>query len=612
MFEITGRRSGNVLLDASASESRHPDGDIVFYDWDISEDEYRVHVVQETPQLDAWWLVGGTYTVTLTVVDDRGGISTTQQTFDVDSSWFDRFVLIVADWLGYKDDGTVSSLWMNPQDLLPQPLKWYFHGDWIQLDEIDKWLRYGEGERLDWTDIDPEDIVYVLNKEVVQGLTYGECMKLVTEEEEIVHDGFEYYGQRSYTRNFPAVSAFLRKLGADAAKTALTSGVAKLIELPWQIGLIIEGIDAVSGIPSWLEIVGDIKEGQLRQAFGLYVGHRTGLDIADQTWKDALKAAMGDAAEDMEEFEATKAYFESLYNTYEPYYTSGSGPRGYRNQIRQEMKDLICGLVESYRNELPSKQKWYKRLIFWNPGELRLYDANGNVTGLVNGGIEEGIENSIFLPEEEAIALYGWVDVAYAELVGTHEGDYGLSGYWRHEGVEVTFTASNIPVTPGEIHRYAVDWDALSQGEEGVTVDVDSDGDGVFERTITSDSELTRDEFMSQPGCFIATAAYGTPMAEEIQVLREFRDEYLLTNPLGEAFVDLYYRTSPPIAEFITEHPGLKPIVSTGLVPAVAMSAIVVNATATEKGVIVGILVLVSVAVALWVTRRQGKGIQHT
>jgi hypothetical protein len=109
-------------------------------------------------------------------------------------------------------------------------------------------------------------------------------------------------------------------------------------------------------------------------------------------------------------------------------------------------------------------------------------------------------------------------------------------------------------------------------------------------------------------GCFIATAAYGTPMAEEIQILREFRDEYLLTNPVGKAFVDFYHTVSPPMAEFITEHPSLKPIVRAGLAPAVAMSTVVVNTTPAEKMVIVGLLALVSVALAIWVKRQRGRG----
>lgn len=55
--------------------------------------------------------------------------------------------------------------------------------------------------------------------------------------------------------------------------------------------------------------------------------------------------------------------------------------------------------------------------------------------------------------------------------------------------------------------------------------------------------------------CFIATAAYGTPMAEEIDILRQFRDQYLLTNVIGTAFVDLYYNMSPPLADWIAHHP---------------------------------------------------------
>jgi len=128
--------------------------------------------------------------------------------------------------------------------------------------------------------------------------------------------------------------------------------------------------------------------------------------------------------------------------------------------------------------------------------------------------------------------------------------------------------------------------------------------------TMSEDYSITA-TFKFGTGCFIATAAYGTPMAEEIQVLRDFRDEYMLTNPVGEALVEFYYEVSPPIADFITENPSLKPIVRTGLAPAVAMSTMVVNTTSAEKVAILGLLVLFSVAVAIWATRRRHNGSQY-
>jgi len=73
-------------------------------------------------------------------------------------------------------------------------------------------------------------------------------------------------------------------------------------------------------------------------------------------------------------------------------------------------------------------------------------------------------------------------------------------------------------------------------------------------------------------GCFIATAAYGSPTAEEIEILREFRDTILLTNSLGAELVSLYYKTSPPIAEFISQHEVVRTAVRVGLVdPIVAI-----------------------------------------
>ena len=70
--------------------------------------------------------------------------------------------------------------------------------------------------------------------------------------------------------------------------------------------------------------------------------------------------------------------------------------------------------------------------------------------------------------------------------------------------------------------------------------------------------------------CFIATAAYGSPAAEEIEILREFRDAVLLPNRLGAKFVSFYYRTSPPIADFISRHEVLRRAVRMGLNPIIA------------------------------------------
>jgi len=72
--------------------------------------------------------------------------------------------------------------------------------------------------------------------------------------------------------------------------------------------------------------------------------------------------------------------------------------------------------------------------------------------------------------------------------------------------------------------------------------------------------------------CFIATAAFGSPVEPHVKVLREFRDHTLLTNRVGRAFVDLYYTYSPPLADIIAKHDSLRMIVRWSLIPIVAVS----------------------------------------
>ena len=58
--------------------------------------------------------------------------------------------------------------------------------------------------------------------------------------------------------------------------------------------------------------------------------------------------------------------------------------------------------------------------------------------------------------------------------------------------------------------------------------------------------------------CFIATAAYGSPLHQDLRLFRKFRDRVLLQHPLGQYGVQLYYRWSPPLADFISQHQWLR------------------------------------------------------
>ncbi len=70
-------------------------------------------------------------------------------------------------------------------------------------------------------------------------------------------------------------------------------------------------------------------------------------------------------------------------------------------------------------------------------------------------------------------------------------------------------------------------------------------------------------------GCFIATAAYGSPLEPHVQALRAFRDRYLQRSAPGRAFIRYYYRHSPPIAAVIAQHAWLRFLVRMLLTPLV-------------------------------------------
>jgi len=134
----------------------------------------------------------------------------------------------------------------------------------------------------------------------------------------------------------------------------------------------------------------------------------------------------------------------------------------------------------------------------FSPGELRAYDQEGFVTGLVDGNVKEEIPNSAYF-NGTVIIVSPNASYRY-EVAGTEHGSYGLLVVSFLEEETLNFTAIDIPFSASTIHEYSIDWSIVAQGGQGISVKVDSNGDGTFEYTFTSDSELTRSEFLIQTG----------------------------------------------------------------------------------------------------------------
>jgi hypothetical protein len=98
-------------------------------------------------------------------------------------------------------------------------------------------------------------------------------------------------------------------------------------------------------------------------------------------------------------------------------------------------------------------------------------------------------------------------------------------------------------------------------GEYGWVVRDDPGGDGSSSPNSRIYAIYADEPTNGGGGCFIATAAYGTASAAEIDVLRAFRDEVLLESTVGSQLVELYYQTSPPVADFISENDVLRTLV---------------------------------------------------
>lgn len=104
--------------------------------------------------------------------------------------------------------------------------------------------------------------------------------------------------------------------------------------------------------------------------------------------------------------------------------------------------------------------------------------------------------------------------------------------------------------------------------------------------------------FKTADSCFIATAAFGTILHPYVKVLRDFRDEYLVTNIVGRNLVNLYYRYSPPVADYIAARPVVKNITRIALLPVIGISWLILQIG--FAGLAMVVIVVAMPSVMLW------------
>ena len=97
-------------------------------------------------------------------------------------------------------------------------------------------------------------------------------------------------------------------------------------------------------------------------------------------------------------------------------------------------------------------------------------------------------------------------------------------------------------------------------------------------------------------GCLIATAAYGSEMAPQVQLLREIRDNQLMSTGAGTSFMagfnQLYYSFSPHIADMQRENPAFREMVKIGITPLLSTLPVMSHAQTESEVVSYGIGVI--------------------
>jgi len=192
-------------------------------------------------------------------------------------------------------------------------------------------------------------------------------------------------------------------------------------------------------------------------------------------------------------------------------------------------------------------------------------------------------------------------------------GEYIVKAMWNKQPIETTFEyvggAAPEPVvdTAAEDAAAAAAAEAAAEAAAAAAEAAAAAAEAAAAATVTEPEPEPEPVMVSQPaeekkggGCLIATAAFGSEMAPQVQFLREIRDNTVLQTESGSAFMtgfnQFYYSFSPAVADYERENPAFKETVKLALTPMLTSLAILnyvdIDSEAEMLGYGIGIILL--------------------
>jgi hypothetical protein len=160
------------------------------------------------------------------------------------------------------------------------------------------------------------------------------------------------------------------------------------------------------------------------------------------------------------------------------------------------------------------------------------------------------------------------------------EGDYTVKAKWGAQSNQTTFKyggSSGAPVVEEEVPE-PTQTEVVDEEPEVDEEPVMESSQPVCGPGTVLKNNVCVAEQQSGGGCLIATAAFGSEMAPQVQFLREIRDNTVLQTQSGSTFMtgfnQFYYSFSPTIADYERENPAFKETVKIAITPMLTSLAI--------------------------------------